>query len=79
MSLRQMYMFEDDFREKKEIENYIDLLISKKVKKSVDDEIILPPPDKSICNGDLYTGQIEYLKKQINPFYLKLQDINRHL
>ena len=79
MSLRQMYMFEDDFREKKEIENYIDILISKKVKTSIDDEIILPPPDKNICNGDIYTGEVEYLKKQINPFYLKLQDINRHM
>jgi len=78
MSLRQMYLFEDDFREKKEIENYIDILLSQKVKTSLEDEIILPPPDIDICNGDIYIGQIEYLKKQLNPFYLKLQDINRH-
>jgi len=79
MNLRQMYLFEDDFREKKEIENYIDLLLSKKVKTSVEDEIILPPPDPGICNGDIFTGQIEYLKKPVSPFYLNLQDINRHV
>ncbi len=79
MTIRQMYMLEDDFREKKEIENLIDLLISKKVKTSVEDEIILSPPDKTLCSGDIYVGQVEYLKKQIGPFYLKLQDINRHM
>jgi hypothetical protein len=79
MSLRQMYLFEDDFREKKEIENYIDILISRKVKPTIEDEIILPPPDKTICDGDIYTGQIEYLKKLMNPFYLNFQDINRHV
>jgi hypothetical protein len=79
MSLRQMYLFEDDFREKKEIENYIDLIISRKVKTSIEDEIILPPPDIDICNGEIFAGQIEYLKKPLNPFYLTLQDINRHV
>jgi hypothetical protein len=80
MSLRQMYLFEDDFKQKKEIENFIDVLISQKVKPSIEDEIILPPPDTNDCNGDIYTGQIEYLKKQIcRPFYLNLQDINRHV
>ena len=77
--LRQMYLFEDDFRQKKELENYIDLLIAQKVKPTVDDEIILPPPSETICNGDIYVGQIEYRKKPVAPFFLKLQDINRHV
>lgn len=79
LSLRQMYLFEDDFRQKKEIENYIDLLISKKIKTTVEDEIILPPPDSDICNGEIYAGQIEYLHSPVSPFYLRLQDINRHM
>ncbi len=79
LSLRQMYLFEDDFRAKKEVENYIDLLISKKIKTTVDDEIILPPPDPEICGGDIYAGQIEYLKKEICPLRLGLEDINRHM
>jgi hypothetical protein len=79
MQLRQMYLSEDDFREKKQIENYIDILISKKVKTTVDETITLPPPDRQICDGEIYAGQIQYLDKKINPFHLRLQDINRHV
>ena len=77
--LRQMYFFEDDFREKKEIENHIDLLISRFVKKSVEDEIMLPPLQKELCAGDINIGEQEYLGKRIYPLYLKLKDINRHV
>ena len=77
--LRQMYLFEDDFRLKKEIENRIDLLIAKLVKKEIEDEIILPPPDNSLCIGDINLGKTEYLGRKINPFGLKLKDINRHV
>lgn len=76
--LRQMYFIEDDFREKKEIENHIDLLISRFVKKNVDDEIILPPPSRDLCAGELKIGDIEYLGRLLYPFNLRLNDINRH-
>jgi len=77
--LRQMYFFEDNWRQKKEIENYIDLLISRFVKPGIEDEIILPPPPKDLCNGDLNIGKIEYLGTNPSPFNLKLKDINRHM
>ena len=77
--LRQMYFYEDDYRRKKEIENYIDMLIARLVKKDIEDQIILPPPPKEICNGDLNIGDVEYLEKKIYPFNLKLRDINRHI
>ena len=77
--LRQMYFYEDDFRQKKEVENHIDLLISRLVKKDVEDEIILPPPQKQLCAGDINIGDIEYLGKKTIPFYLNLKDINRHV
>jgi uncharacterized protein DUF87 len=77
--LRQMYFFEDDFRLKREIENHIDLLISRLVKKKIEDEIILPPPEKELCDGDLNIGEIEYLDRKFYPFHLKLKDINRHV
>jgi len=77
--LRQMYLFEDDFRLKKEIENRIDLLIAKHVKKEIEDEIILPPPENGLCIGDINLGKIEYLGMKMNPFSLKLKDINRHV
>lgn len=77
--LRQMYFYEDDYRRKKEIENYIDMLIARLVKKDIEDQIILPPPPKEICNGDLNIGDVEYLEKKYFPFNLKLKDINRHI
>lgn len=77
--LRQMYFFEDNFRLKNEIENHVDLLISRLVKRDADDKIILPPPPKESCEGELAVGTIEYLDKAMYPFALGLKDINRHL
>jgi len=77
-SLRHMYFVEDDYRAKREIENHVDFLISRLVKQDVTDEIILPPPPRELCGGELCTGEIEYLDKKLYPFHLALQDINRH-
>ncbi|MBW1781253.1 MAG: ATP-binding protein [Deltaproteobacteria bacterium] len=77
--LRQMYFFEDDFRAKKEIENLIDLFISRHAKNDIDDKIILPPPAQDLCQGDLNIGEIEYIDKPISNFNLKPKDINRHM
>jgi hypothetical protein len=77
--LRQMYLFEDDSRAKREIESHIDLLIARHVKTTVDDSVILPPPSASICPGDIDIGTVEYLDRPLCPFGLKLKDINRHV
>ena len=77
--LRQMYFFEDDFREKKELESHMDLLISRHVKKDVNDQIILPPLPKDLCAGQINIGELEYLGRKISPLYLRLKDINRHV
>lgn len=77
--LRQMYLFEDDVRAKKEIENRIDLLIARHVKKEIADEIMLPPPDKNLCKGEIQLGNTEYLDRELESFHLKLKDINRHV
>ena len=76
--LRQMYFFEDDFRQKRELENHIDLLLSRLVKKKVEEEITLPPPKKDLCNGELSLGDTHYLGRGLYPFSLTLKDINRH-
>jgi len=76
--LRQAYLLEDDFREKKEIENRIDLLLSRHVNTSFENEIILPPPEQKSCSGDIPLGRVEYLEKPLFPFQVKLRDINRH-
>jgi len=79
MNMRVAYLLEDDSREKKAIENHIDFLISRHVKPALDPTIILPPPEQSLCSGDLYLGDVEYLKKKLFPFNLKLKDLNRHI
>ena len=79
LRLRQMYLYEDDFRQKKEIENYIDMLVARHVKKNIDKEVILPPPPYTSCQGDIEIGEVEYLGKPMYPFCLKLKDVNRHL
>jgi DNA-binding MarR family transcriptional regulator/energy-coupling factor transporter ATP-binding protein EcfA2 len=79
MKLRMLYHFEDDARGKREIETRIDLLISKLVKTKIEDEVILPPPARNKCAGDIHIGDVRYLNKTIAPFALKLKDLNRHL
>lgn len=77
--LKQMYFFEDDYRQKKEIENYIDVLIIQNVKKDIEDQIILPPPPKESCDGEVHIGEVEYVDKPLYPFNLEFKDINRHM
>jgi len=77
--LRFAYYFEDDYKAKREIENMIDSLIAMHVKKDIEDEIILPPPKKEDSVGDINIGRVEYLKEELQPFNLKLKDINRHV
>jgi hypothetical protein len=79
--LRQMYLFEDDFRSKKEIENRIDLLIANHVKRTVDDQIILPPPAKEEFKGGIRIGTINYVNanKDFGDFCVEDDDWIRHL
>ena len=77
--LRQMYLFEDDPKERRDIENHIELLISKHVKMGVDDTVILPPPDQHICAGDINIGVARYACRDMGRVGLNLKDINRHL
>ncbi len=75
---RQLYYVEDDLKARKEIECRIDALVSKLVKTSYDRMIILPPPERSQCQGDICIGSVEYLGNIICPFSLRLRDLNRH-
>lgn len=76
--LRQMYFFEDDYRAKRELENFIELLISKHVKTGIDDQIVLPPPPIEACQGEIDIGTVEYMNRPQNQFGLKLKDLTRH-
>ena len=50
--LRVQYVFEKDFKKKKEIENLIDFLISQHVAGLKTDHILLPPPEKEKLAGE---------------------------
>ena len=63
MKLRQWYLIEESPRDKKEVENYIDILTSKHVNTSLDEQIILPPTDSNIPRGDVHLGMVSYLNK----------------
>jgi len=79
LGFRRYYYIKNDFRDKKRIENHIDLLISRYAKKGIEEEIILPPPDPERCKGDIAIGRVEYLGVKKSNFELKLKDINRHV
>ena len=77
--LKQMYVYEEDFRKKSEIESYMDILITKHSKRNVDETIILPPPSQDLCGGEIPMGIIQYLEKSLYPFNLNTRNINRHM
>ena len=79
LGLRSLYYIKTDSRDKRRIENKVDMLISQLAKRGIDEEIILPPPKKEICSGDIDIGKVEYLNRELYPFELKLKDINRHM
>lgn len=70
---------EDDHRERKEIEGYIDSLLAKHISPELDEAIALPPPSKESGQGDIQVGQVEYLDQPRFEFKLKLKDLNRHV
>lgn len=86
LKLRQMYLYEDTIAGKKEVENYIDILISKHVKKTPDETIILPPPKDTLFatagaapdTKSFSIGRTVYLGKPISQFNISPKDLTRH-
>ena len=77
--LRFMYLMEDDYKEKKILENQLDLLIAKFVHKSSAKEIILPPPARNLQQGTINIGSAVYAGKNVSPVNLSISQINRHV
>ena len=61
--LRIQYVFEKDFKKKKEIENLIDFLIAQHVPGLKADHILLPPPEKAKLTGEYPIGNVLYPDK----------------
>jgi len=58
--LRVQYVLEKDFRKKMDIENMMDFLIAKHVPGLTTEQILLPPPEKSLLVGDYPAGEVMY-------------------
>ncbi len=79
LKIRQMYLYEDTLAGKKEVENYIDILISKHVKKTPDETIVLPPPKAvEAPPGSFSIGNTVYLEKPVSEFNISPKDLTRH-
>jgi hypothetical protein len=76
--LRVGYVFEKDFKKKKEIESMIDFLISQHVPGLKTDHILLPPPDKNQLVGEYRVGDVLYPDKPVATFGVRENEWLRH-
>jgi len=76
--LKMSYLLENDPRKRREIENMMDILISKHVPGLKTDQILLPPPDTGILPGDYPIGQVIYPDKPCGYFGIREHEWIRH-
>jgi integrase len=76
--LRIQYIFEKDFKKKKEVENIIDFLISQHVPGLKTDHILLPPPEKGMLAGEYRIGDVLYPDKPLGTFGVRENEWLRH-
>jgi len=76
--LRIQYIFEKDYRKKREIENLIDFLIAKHVPGLQSEHILLPPPEKELLAGDYPIGQVTYPEESYGLFHIRENEWIRH-
>jgi len=75
---RMRYVFESDFKKKQEIESMLDMLISQKIPGLLSDQILLPPPDVNLLNGDYPIGNVIYPEKSMGIFGIQEKEWIRH-
>ena len=78
LRLRRAYLMEDDFKPRSEIEAHIDLMIARHINHDLTETVALPPPDASLCRGEIEIGEVEYIDRRLFEFSLSLRDLNRH-
>ena len=77
-AIRTKYYLQRDQKRRDQFMCKVEALYAAKVKKSFDKEILLPPPTRKECQGEINIGRTEYLEKSYDDFYLNLKDLNRH-
>jgi hypothetical protein len=69
--LRVQYLFEKDPRKRKEIENMMDILIAKHVPGLKTENILLPPPERNLLEGEYPIGEAMFGGKPFGLFGVK--------
>ena len=65
--------------EKQEWEQVINLLAEKYKVDSIEEDIVLPPPQGEDLNGDIFVGRTQYVKQPPCEFSLNFSELTRHL
>jgi len=76
--LRIQYILEKDYRKRREIESMIDFLIAQNVPGLKIENILLPPPEKSLLAGEYPIGDVLYPDKKFGTFSVKENEWIRH-
>jgi hypothetical protein len=66
-----------DWIRKKEIEETVGKLAARYQLDTVDDQIVLPPPEENLT-GDISIGNVSYLGKELFDYKIKLSELTRH-
>jgi hypothetical protein len=64
--------------EARQWEQVVNLLAEKYKTNSIEEEIILPPPDSTTAKGDIQIGRTNYLKHPANQFGINFYELTRH-
>jgi hypothetical protein len=68
-----------DYRERQEWLTVINLLKDKYNIDNIEEDIVLPPPDKNLARGDIVIGDIRYLDQSPYEMGIKLPELTRHV
>lgn len=75
---RYQYVLATDHIQRTQAEATIDLLISKLIPGLLSEQILLPPPDKSLLTGEYPIGPVLYPSQPIGQFSIRAEEWLRH-
>ena len=78
--LLSLYLLEDDPQQKLSIKNDIETILGPYAPYLFfSDKPILPSPTSEECEGEITLGNVIQGEREIRPFSINLQDINKHM
>ena len=76
--LRMRHTLEKDPKKRRDIENMMDLLIARHVPGLKADNILLPPPERNLLEGEYPIGEVVYPDKPFGLFGVKKGEMIKH-